>query len=348
MVPDDVRGGRRFVAAEVLSPSALSAPFPGVVWDTSVDAVLDAYRATFGVVTQLIVDSSSGAAARTVHSDEYVDFILEGSALELDERSFPLYFVRREDAVFTKPTSYLGRHTGFFFDEVTRATPEVCRSALLAAATALRAGEWVSSGASGEVRMGLAVCRPPGHHAFPGFGGGICIFANPAIAARALKESGTVAVLDLDADHGNGTQAVFYGDPDVLTVSLHAEGWPWVSGFREEIGSGVGRGKNLNLPLPRGSAGAQYLPAFDLAVEAIRDFAPSSLVVALGCDSHEGQSTPWINLSTGDFNYIGSQLGSLEMPTVVTTEGCYGYESTLAASAAFFSGWRSAIDRGLG
>ena len=201
MVPDDVRGGRRFVAAEVLSPSALSAPFPGVVWDTSVDAVLDAYRATFGVVTQLIVDSSSGAAARTVHSDEYVDFILEGSDLELDERSFPLYFVRREDAVFTKPTSYLGRHTGFFFDEVTRATPEVCRSALLAAATALRAGEWVSSGASGEVRMGLAVCRPPGHHAFPGFGGGICIFANAAIAARALKESGTVAVLDLDADH---------------------------------------------------------------------------------------------------------------------------------------------------
>src|ERR1700759_708854 len=108
-----------------------------------------------------------------------------------------------------------------------------------AAAAALTAAGLVSSGE----RLAYALCRPPGHHASPAAYGGSCYLNNAAIAAQALRESGAaqVAVLDLDAHHGNGTQAIFYERGDVYVGSLHVDpgaGWfPHYVGYAEERGA---------------------------------------------------------------------------------------------------------------
>ena len=157
---------------------------------------------------------------------------------------------------------------------------------------------WAAGGAiaamksvvSGEVNNVYALIRPPGHHARVETGMGFCIFANAAIAIRyAQKHLGIkkVAVLDWDVHHGNGTQEVFYDDPNVLTISLHQDRlYPRNSGMRDERGVGAGLNKNINIPLPAGTGNGGYIYAFEQVVApAIRKFNPDLIAVASGFDS---------------------------------------------------------------
>ena len=136
--------------------------------------------------------------------------------------------------------------------------------ALWAAGGAITAMEAV---VTGKVKNAYALIRPPGHHARVETGMGFCIFANASIAIRyAMKNLGVkkVAVLDWDVHHGNGTQSIFYEDPNVLTISLHQDGlFPPKSGLVSEQGSGAGTGFALNVPLPAGSGNGAYLQALD-------------------------------------------------------------------------------------
>ena len=98
------------------------------------------------------------------------------------------------------------------------------------------------------------LCRPPGHHAPAALYGGYCFFNNAAVAAHHVASTtGTrVTVLDVDYHHGNGTQQIFYGRDDVQYVSLHGDpvrAYPYLTGFADEVGTGRGRGANLNFPL---------------------------------------------------------------------------------------------------
>jgi len=110
---------------------------------------------------------------------------------------------------------------------------------------------------SGAVDIVYALVRPPGHHALPDRGMGFCIFNNVAIAIRQLQRTGAlerIAVVDWDVHHGNGTQAIFYEDPDVLVVSVHQDGcFPRESGLIAERGAGAGEGATVNVPLPTGA-----------------------------------------------------------------------------------------------
>ena len=142
----------------------------------------------------------------------------------------------------------------------------------------------------GEMDNAYALSRPPGHHALPDFPNGFCLLANIAIAIRAVQAEGLakrVAVLDWDVHHGNGTEAIFYDDPDVLTVSLHQDrNYPMDTGAFADRGTGAGQGFNLNIPLPPGTGHDGYLAALDrLALPAIRDFAPDVIIVACGYDA---------------------------------------------------------------
>ena len=96
-----------------------------------------------------------------------------------------------------------------------------------------------------------------------------------------------MAVLDWDAHHGNGTQAIFYDDPSVLYVSLHQ--WPFYpgTGAADERGAGAGEGATVNVPVPAGIGEADYLELFDqVALPAVRSFAPDLLIVSAGFDAH--------------------------------------------------------------
>lgn len=159
--------------------------------------------------------------------------------------------------------------------------------ALLAAGGTIAA---VDAVLDGKVDNAYALVRPPGHHARPEMGMGFCMFANAAIAIRKAKAESRVervAVVDWDVHHGNGTQEIFYSDPNVLTISVHQDGlFPADSGRINERGEGIAVGTAINVPLPAGSGNGAYQYAFDqVVVPALVRFQPDLIVVASGFDA---------------------------------------------------------------
>lgn len=143
---------------------------------------------------------------------------------------------------------------------------------------------------TGEVRNAYSLSRPPGHHCTADFPNGFCLLNNIAVAIRAAQAEGLVrrvAVVDWDVHHGNGTEAIFWNDPDVLTISLHQErNYPLDAGGVEAMGGPEALGSNLNLPLPPGCGHAAYLHAMDRVVlPALARFKPEVIIVACGFDA---------------------------------------------------------------
>ena len=166
---------------------------------------------------------------------------------------------------------------------------------------------------AGEVDNAYALVRPPGHHAGPGGGGGYCVFSNVALAALALRRDhglARVAIVDWDVHHGNGTQASFWTDPDVLTISLHQEDlFPPGSGRVEEVGDGEGRGSAINVELPAGAGRAAYLAALDrVVVPALARFAPEFVLVASGLDASMNEPLGRMNLTSECFALMTGRL----------------------------------------
>ncbi len=159
--------------------------------------------------------------------------------------------------------------------------------ALMAVGGAIAAFDAV---ASGEVDNAYALVRPPGHHARPETGMGFCIFGNAGIAIKnGMKKFGLkkVAVVDWDVHHGNGTQEIFYADPNVLTISLHQDQlFPPKSGYAKDQGIDAGQGFAINIPLPAGSGNGAYLEALkEIVFPALEKFAPEIIVVCCGFDA---------------------------------------------------------------
>jgi acetoin utilization deacetylase AcuC-like enzyme len=175
--------------------------------------------------------------------------------------------------------------------------------------------------------------RPPGHHAGPSWFGGSCYFNNAAAAAQALRDrgAGRVAIVDIDAHQGNGTQEIFWHRGDVLYASLHvdpAQGWyPHYVGHADERGEGEGLGATLNLPLAPGTADAGWLQSLDLLLDAVRAFRADAVVVSLGVDAAvEDPNSPLLVTAEG-FGEAGRRLGRLGLPTVFVQEGGYVLET---------------------
>jgi acetoin utilization deacetylase AcuC-like enzyme len=142
---------------------------------------------------------------------------------------------------------------------------------------------------SGELTRGLAVVRPPGHHAEADRAMGFCIYNNVAVAAAAARAAGAarVAILDWDVHHGNGTQDIFWDDPNVQYLSVHQ--WPYYpgTGAPGEIGGPNARGATVNVGLPAGSGDEEYLAVFDeVMVPVMTKFAPDLVIVSAGFDAY--------------------------------------------------------------
>ncbi|HEY8601973.1 MAG TPA: class II histone deacetylase [Thermomicrobiales bacterium] len=184
--------------------------------------------------------------------------------------------------------------------------PDGFAIAALAAGGAIAAVDAVMSG---TVRNCYALVRPPGHHALADRGLGFCLFNNIAVAARHAQRTyglRRIAIIDWDVHDGNGTQEAFYADGDVLFVSLHQEGlFPPDMGLLEQIGSGAGIGKTVNIPLSPGSGDAAYAAAIARIVAPIvRQFAPELLLISCGLDAGAFDPLGRMNLSSVGFREL--------------------------------------------
>ena len=213
--------------------------------------------------------------------------------------------------------------SGFFLMDTTVAiTPGTFTAArhavdcALSGAQALITGDYVS----------FALTRPPGHHAGTEICGGYCYLNNAAIAAEWLSHTGKIAILDVDYHAGNGTQHIFYQNPHVLTLSLHADPafeYPYYGGLAEQTGEGPGFGFHRNFPLPKDTNQSQYLKALDQALKLIITFNPKYLIVSAGMDTYYKEPLGSFKLSQECINRIGKQVASLRLPTLIVMEGGY-------------------------
>ena len=157
-----------------------------------------------------------------------------------------------------------------------------------------------------------------------------------------------MAILDIDYHHGNGTQDIFYDDPDVLFVSIHADpatDYPFFWGHADERGEGSGEGKTLNLPLPRGTDISGYGKALGEALTAIRAHQADLLVVSFGADTFEDDPISHFRLRQRDYPEIASSIASLNLPVLVVMEGGYAVDALGINVEAFLSGFKVDLAR---
>lgn len=180
---------------------------------------------------------------------------------------------------------------------------------------------------AGEGDVGWSMVRPPGHHALADRQMGFCLINNIAVTAAMLAAKGErVAVVDLDAHHGNGTEAIFYDNPSVLFVSTHQDRWYPFTGELTDVGVGPGRGFNVNIPLPPGSAGDALRSAFDDVIEPVLSrFSPTWVLVSAGFDGHRDDPLAQLEFTSTDYAEVIAKVLAVAPPgrRLIFLEGGY-------------------------
>ena len=291
-----------------------------------IDCVLETLKARgFGPLTECLPASLDDLLL--VHDADYLSFLetawdewTRSFDRSLDGIGFVWPHRNRPPQV---PKAIEGKLGYYFFDGVSPITEHVWAAATGAAGAARTAAQHLAT--TGEPVF--APIRPPGHHACRNMGGGTSYLNHTALAAATLARDGArVAILDVDAHHGNGTQDIFWQNPFVLTVSIHADpahDYPYFSGYAQEIGAGQGEGFNLNLPLEIGSTWSNYSHALNAAIGRISDFSPDYLVVALGVDAYRDDPSGKLQLDREDFSRIGDAIAALAPAKMFVFEGGY-------------------------
>nr|XP_040147671.1 histone deacetylase 9 isoform X12 [Ictidomys tridecemlineatus] len=208
--------------------------------------------------------------------------------------------------------------------------------------------ELASRVASGELKNGFAVVRPPGHHAEESAAMGFCFFNSVAITAKYLRDQlniSKILIVDLDVHHGNGTQQAFYADPSILYISLHRydEGnfFPG-SGAPNEVGTGLGEGYNINIAWTGGldppMGDVEYLEAFRTVLMPVaKEFDPDMVLVSAGFDALEGHTPPLggYKVTAKCFGHLTEQLMTLaDGRVVLALEGGHDLTAICDASEA--------------
>jgi acetoin utilization deacetylase AcuC-like enzyme len=279
-----------------------------------------------------------------VHDADYIAFLQtayadwKSAGRDGDAIGYVWPVVGRRPLNLSRIDAKLGR---FSYDAGTPIAEHSWHAAYWSAQTALTALDYVLSN---EGKAAFALCRPPGHHAGRDYLGGYCYLNNAAIAAKEAQRrgAGRVAILDVDYHHGNGTQDIFYDDPDVFFASIHADpstDYPFFWGHGDERGEGAGEGATLNLPLPQGTDISGYTVALNTALSAISDWKAECLILSFGADTYVGDPISHFALERGDFTRIGAHIATLNIPTLIVMEGGYATDDLGDNVAAFLAGF---------
>lgn len=284
------------------------------------------------------------AGLEQAEADAQVRYTRLGASDATDEQ-----LARVHEPAYIESIGHLAGRSGFL-DSDTYLSPGSVPAARRAAGAAVALVEALHGGA----RFGFAVPRPPGHHALADRAMGFCLLNNVAVAAAHARSLGyqRVLLLDWDVHHGNGTEAIFYGDPSVLFISLHQyPNYPG-TGAAADLGQGDGRGRNVNLPLPPGTGDAAYKAAFERVVSPIiEQFSPDFALVSCGFDAHERDPLAQMLLSSQAYGAMTTQLlGALpaQCPVGLVLEGGYDLVALRESSQAVVRALSAAGSSSLG
>jgi len=229
---------------------------------------------------------------------------------------------------------------GGWLDPDTYLVAGSLRAARLAAGATLQAARAVSAG---DAEVAFAVVRPPGHHASRAGGSGFCLLNNVAIAVAGLRASGAaqrVAIVDWDVHHGDGSQAIFWADPDVCYTSTHQ--FPFYPGTGARAERGVG--STHNRPLAAGNGDEEFVEAWlSELLPAIEAFDPAAILVSAGYDAHRADPLAQLDVTEVGYATVARELGALSRRlglagVALTLEGGYDLEALQASTGATVSG----------
>lgn len=311
---------------------------PGTEVPARVEAILEALTAAGAHVQAPDVDPAE--LLLRIHSPELLEWLASAAQRWAEgeyavavgqDRVVPYVFPTAAmlQGLSARPATATHAEAGrFCYDTMTLIGPGTWEAAVAAAATAATAATVALTG-----RTAYALSRPPGHHAARDAFGGSCYLNNAAVAATVMREAGLerVAIIDIDAHHGNGTQAIFYSRDDVYYGSVHVDpgrGWfPHFMGFPEERGHGAGQGWNRNIPLAPGSGDDAFLAGLATLCTQASELGAQGLVVSLGVDAAELDPESPLRVSRGGFSAAGRLLAEMELPTALVQEGGYHLET---------------------
>ncbi|PVE50600.1 histone deacetylase family protein [Rhizobium rhizogenes] len=290
-------------------------------------------------------DDHGTSPLAAVHSKGYLEFLAtvhrDWQRLGLDGRVVPAAFETRQDA-YRNDWSPIAKSGFHLRDQITPIGEGTWAAAYWAAQTALTAASLIKEGE----QEAYALCRPSGHHAGPDFGAGATYLNNAAIAARFLaRDFGRVAVIDVDVHHGNGTQQVFWDDPDVFFASVHRGPetyYPHFCGYTDETGGPSAPNGILNVSLPAQAGDATFVHGFETCVSAVLEHKPRVLVVSLGFDALLTDPSKGLLVSESAFGTVGQLIGAFNMPVLLVQEGGYDLVNLQDVAERFLRGFCSA------
>lgn len=301
----------------------------------------------------LVVDDPSFDAHRPTgyHPERPERLVAARAGLEASGvpfRSVPVREATREELERVHTAAYLDtfdalRGQAAQLDPDTYVAPRSVEAARRAAGGLI---ELVDAVLEGPTSKGLALLRPPGHHARPARGMGFCLLNNVAAAAAHARVRGLsrILVLDWDVHHGNGTQEIFWNDPHVLYMSTHQYPFYPGTGAADERGEGEGRGFTVNVPLLAGGGDGVYRAAFErIVLPIVESYAPELVLVSAGFDSSVRDPLAGMELSAPAFAWMAAALANATSASakgrmILALEGGYDLPSLEAGLAAAVSG----------
>jgi len=277
-------------------------------------AVLEALKdVEFQKLVSIEAPPASHPSLARVHTNGLLDFILRDAAGEARRRDF----------------------VGIDSDTVMSAGS--AEAALRAAGAAIRAVDGVMTG---EFANAFCAVRPPGHHAERNRAMGFCLFNNIAVGALHARDAhklSRIAVVDFDVHHGNGTQDIFFADPNLFYASTHQSPLYPGTGFASERGVAD---NILNVPLEPGAGGEAFRVAYaHIILPALERFAPEFIFISAGFDAHRADPLAEFELDESDFAWATAEICKIAARTcggrvVSALEGGYDLDALARSSAA--------------